>query len=91
MQSIKNTEDVGEYVKSANRLLDVIMIQLGLKNDAALSLCLKVTPPVISKIRHSRTAVGASLLITLHEISNLSIAELKGGLNSSALCEDGNA
>lgn len=87
----KNIEKVGEYVKNANRLLDLIMVRFSLENDAALSRCLKVAPPVVSKIRHGRAAVSASLLITLHEITHLSIAELKGMLNSNALGEDGNA
>ncbi|MFZ6673793.1 hypothetical protein ACO0K3_07520 [Undibacterium sp. Rencai35W] len=61
-----------------NNLLDIIIKQLHLKNDAALSRALEVAPPVISKIRHRRLPVGASLLIRMHEISDLSIKELRG-------------
>jgi hypothetical protein len=32
---------------------------------------------VISKIRHRRLPVGASLLIRMHEVSNLSIRDLR--------------
>ena len=46
-------------------------------NDAALSRALEVAPPVISKIRHGRLPVGASLLIRMQEISNMSIRELR--------------
>jgi len=51
--------------------------KLHLKNDAALSRALEVAPPVISKIRHRRLPVGASLLIRMHEVSELSIRELR--------------
>ena len=61
----------------ANRLLDAIIGNLGLKNDAALSRILEVAPPVISKIRHRKLHIGASMLIRMHEETNLSIRELK--------------
>ncbi len=60
-----------------NNLLDSLIEKLGLKNDAALSRALEVAPPVISKIRHRRLPVGASLLIRMHEVSDLSIKELR--------------
>lgn len=60
-----------------NNLLDSLIGKLRLKNDAALSRALEVAPPVISKIRHRRLPVGASLLIRMHEISDLTIAELR--------------
>ena len=41
------------------------------KNDGADG------PPVISKIRHHRLPVGASLLIRMHEISGMSIRDLR--------------
>ena len=43
----------------------------------ALSRALEVSPPVISKIRHRRLPVTASLLIRMHEVSALSITELR--------------
>lgn len=60
-----------------NNLLNALIQKLGLKNDAALSRKLEVAPPVISKIRHNRLPVGASLLIRMHEVSGLSIRELR--------------
>lgn len=60
-----------------NHLLDSLIEKLHLKNDAALSRALEVAPPVISKIRHRRLPVGASLLIRMHEVSDLSIRELR--------------
>ncbi|MDF3035929.1 MAG: hypothetical protein K0S28_1203 [Paucimonas sp.] len=60
-----------------NNLLDALIEKLSLKNDAALSRALEVAPPVISKIRHRRLPVGASLLIRMHEVSDLSIKDLR--------------
>jgi hypothetical protein len=60
-----------------NHLLGALIEKLNLKNDAALSRALEVAPPVISKIRHRRLPVGASLLIRMHEVCNLSIKDLR--------------
>ncbi|MGB7480051.1 MAG: hypothetical protein WA924_06990 [Burkholderiaceae bacterium] len=60
-----------------DHLLEALIQRLHLKNDAALSRALEVAPPVISKIRHRRLPVGASLLIRMHEVSELSIEELR--------------
>jgi hypothetical protein len=60
-----------------NRLLDTLIEKLGLKNDAELCRVLEVQPPIISKIRHRKLAVGATILLRMHEKSELSIKELK--------------
>lgn len=60
-----------------DKLLDALIERMGLKNDAALSRALEVAPPQISKIRHRRLPIGASLLIRMHEESGLSIRELR--------------
>ncbi|HEY8099219.1 MAG TPA: hypothetical protein VIF82_00550 [Burkholderiaceae bacterium] len=60
-----------------NKLLDTLVDLLKLKNDAALSRTLEVAPPVISKIRHRKLPIGASMLIRMHEVSDLSIKELR--------------
>lgn len=60
-----------------DQLLESLIGKLNLKNDAALSRALEVSPPVISKIRHRRLPVTASLLIRMHEVSNLSIKDLR--------------
>jgi len=62
---------------AADHLLATLIERLNLKNDAALSRALEVSPPVISKIRHRRLPVTASLLIRMHEVSTLSIQELR--------------
>lgn len=60
-----------------DRLLDAMLEKLQLKNDAALCRALEVAPPVISKIRHRRLPVGASMLIRLHEVTDMSVAQLR--------------
>jgi hypothetical protein len=66
-----------ERVYDPNRLLDALIEHLRLKNDAALARALEVAPPVISKIRHRRLPVGAALLIRMHEVSELTISDLR--------------
>ncbi|MGK5031478.1 hypothetical protein [Janthinobacterium sp. MDT1-19] len=69
-----------------NDLLDAVMAKLGLKNDAALSRALEVAPPVISKIRHGRLPIGATILIRMHEVTDIAIRELKA-IALPATCE----
>ncbi|MCU6434400.1 hypothetical protein LPB67_11510 [Undibacterium sp. Jales W-56] len=66
-----------EFQYDPDNLLDTLIHHLHFKNDAALSRALEVAPPVISKIRHRRLSVGASLLIRMHEISEYSIKDLR--------------
>ncbi|WP_329957994.1 hypothetical protein [Janthinobacterium sp. EB271-G4-7A] len=58
-------------------LLDVLIDFLGLKNDAALGRELHVSAPILSKIRHGSLPVSAAILIRMHEVSGLSIHELR--------------
>lgn len=60
-----------------NHLLDDISHRLKLKNDAALARTLEVTAPMISKVRHMRIPVGASLLIRMHEVTGLPMRQLQ--------------
>jgi len=69
--------DTSEREYNPNRLLDALIDHLKLKNDAALARALEVAPPVLSKIRHRRLPVGAALLIRMHEVSELTISDLR--------------
>lgn len=60
-----------------NDLIDALIERLHLKNDAALARALQVAPPVISKIRHETLPIGGTFLINAHELSDISIKELK--------------
>jgi hypothetical protein len=60
-----------------NKLLDTLIEKLHLKNDAELCRVLEVQPPIISKIRHRKLNVGATILLRMHEKSTIPIRELK--------------
>lgn len=68
---------ITEFAYNPNALLDALLRHMGLKNDAALSRLLGVAPPVLSKIRHHKLPVGAYVLIRMHEVSLLSIRDLR--------------
>src|SRR5262245_54321151 len=70
-------ELISQSTYNPDNLLNALIERLNLKNDAALARALEVAPPVISKIRHRRLPVGASMLIRMHEVSNLEIRELR--------------
>ncbi len=48
-------------------LIDFLLKSQELKNDAALSRELGVSPAVISKIRHGVMGVGAVFILAIHE------------------------
>lgn len=74
-----------EQVRNNNAFIDRLLVTMTLKNDAALSRVLEVSPPVISKIRNGFLPVGATLLISAHEESGLSIKEMKAVLEPQAM------
>ncbi len=77
MNETKEMSADEQFNYDPNNLLESLIEKLNLKNDAALSRALEVAPPLISKIRHRRLPVGASLLIRMHEVSDLSIKDLR--------------
>ena len=68
-----------------NDLLDLLIDKLRLKNDAALCRALEVAPPVVSKIRHGRLPVGDTILLRMHEISDIPLRKLKELLGRASL------
>lgn len=58
-------------------LLDALIKHLDLKNDAALSRALELAAPLISKLRNDGLPVSAFVLIRMHEVSGLSVSELR--------------
>lgn len=61
----------------AARLIDRLREMKQLRSDAQLCRVLQVSPPMISKIRTGRINISAGLLIRIHEVYQLSIAELR--------------
>ena len=79
-QAMKTKKIYDESARGSNQLLDVVMQNLNLKNDAALCRVLEVAPPVVSKLRHGSLHIGPSMLIRMHEETGLSIREMKSYL-----------
>lgn len=64
-------------MKNYAALLDYLLGSLGLKNDAALSRALNVEPPVISKLRCGKLPLSSTMIISMHEVSDMPIADIK--------------
>lgn len=62
---------------SVVKLLDHLLVQCKLKNDAALAQALEVDPPVISNLRHDRRPLGPALLLRVHEMSGMPFVEIR--------------
>lgn len=72
-------------------LLNTVMTNLRLPNDAALARALDVGPSMISKLRHGRSNVTADLLLRIHEETNLPIRTLKSMLADGGIPDAGKA
>ncbi len=57
--------------------LDRLLLRLGLKNDAALARLLAVTPAIVSRIRNRKLPVSSSMLLMIHEATDIAIRELR--------------
>jgi plasmid maintenance system antidote protein VapI len=60
-----------------NNLLDKIIREFNLRNDAALARMLDIAPPVISKLRHGRTELSAAIVVRIHEATELPVSTIK--------------
>jgi hypothetical protein len=58
-------------------LLDTVMRLQGMRDDAKLSNAIGSHPPYISKVRAEKIPVGATLMIKIHEATDMPIAEIK--------------
>lgn len=58
-------------------VIDVVKKRLGAENDLQLGAMLEISKNTISKIRHRKMAIGAAMLLAMHETSGISIKELK--------------
>jgi transcriptional regulator with XRE-family HTH domain len=64
-------------VYNPDQLLKMLLTRLELKSNAALCRVLDVSPPLINRIRQGKSAISAPLLIRMHDISGISIRELR--------------
>lgn len=68
---------IPQTVPGVNRLLNHLIADRRLKNDAALARALGRAAPVISKLRAGALQLGATLLLVIHEEFGISVADLK--------------
>jgi len=59
------------------KLLDELQSRFEIKNDRQLAAKLDVSTPVISRVRNGKCAVSADMMIRIHEIFALPIADIK--------------
>lgn len=60
-----------------NHLIDHLLSQYNIKNDAALAKLLGVHPPTISKIRHGHMSFTPALILKIHEAFDMPVKEIK--------------
>ena len=71
-----------KYTKEgANRLFDHLLRTYRVKNDSALAKLLGVLPAVVSKIRSGHAGMGDTILLSVHEVFEMPIKDIKGMLN----------
>jgi hypothetical protein len=58
-------------------LVDTLLRELQLKNDAALARILRVDHSILSKVRHNRAPVTAGLLLRMHETTRVPVSSLR--------------
>ncbi len=63
------------------KLLDELQNRFEIKNDRQLAAKLGVSTPVMSRVRNGKCGVSADIIIRIHEVFGMPIAEIKG------LCE----
>lgn len=72
---------VGLAKKMQSSLLDEALRASRLKNDRHLSMALGAAPSSISRIRAAHLCIGATLIISLHELTGWPIRDIKSHLN----------
>lgn len=60
-----------------HHLLDVMITELQLKNDAGLARFLQIYPSQISRLRSGRLPVSAGLILRIHDCTNWEIKRIK--------------
>lgn len=60
-----------------NALLDVVAAQVAASNDAQLARALGSSAPIISKIRHGRMAIGATLQVAMIEHCDIALWQIR--------------
>jgi hypothetical protein len=72
---MKPTKNYPAY--SPSDLIDHLKALYNLKNDLSFSKTFGFSPAHISKLRHKKTIVSPHFLLRIHDISQISISDLK--------------
>jgi len=80
---ITKTNRSEDEMADAHALLDFLIKEYGLKNDAALSRALGVSPPAISKIRSRAMGVSGDIKILIYKKTGLSIEDIESFLEKT--------
>lgn len=59
------------------KFLDYVKHVAGVDTDAALSHLLELSPAALSKLRNERRPIGPAILVRIHEVTDISIRDLK--------------
>ncbi len=59
------------------KLFEHIKKTYGIQSDAELSRQLKVSPPIISRIRNGKSTVSAETILRIHEAFEMPIKDIK--------------
>lgn len=68
---------MGLWIPKSHLLLDALMDEFNLKNDAALASALGVSKPLISKVRNRVLPLRASLVLRIHDATGWPIKQIK--------------
>lgn len=60
-----------------HHLLNYLIKEHGIRNDAELAKRLSVKPPVISKLRHGSRPLSAKIILQIHEVFDMPVKQIK--------------
>lgn len=66
-----------DWNKKPHKLFDYLIKTYGLKNDRNLAAALELRHPAISRIRNGHLALGATVILAVHDAFGLEIREIK--------------
>ncbi|MDQ9169657.1 helix-turn-helix transcriptional regulator [Oxalobacteraceae bacterium R-40] len=79
----------GYTCNDPDHLLDMLKALKDLQNDAALSHALQVAPPIISKIRNGRMNISPGMLLRIHDVFGIPLADLRKLLTEEHVPDSG--
>lgn len=85
MKTIKlvHNQFLGQSTYDPGCLLDYLVEQFGVTNDAGLAIMLGLSQPQISKLRHHKQSVSASILIRMHMVTGIPVPTLLSLMGAS--------